>query len=314
MYTLKYTQVWGGICTDKKFAEALSVVEEVARQTRDDPLLRLISQRKKASVEKAAACSSGIALALRKRAELERAQADAQRQERRELERAAALQDAGAKRALEEAKAEAARERRETLETARSLRREDDARKAHQARLLEETKWLQADFLLALVERLSAWRRGLSPEQVTAFKARVGYLVERGRTAQSAVLPHLWTEDTRFTNAIGNVQGPDHSHHPARCSKNFEWILYRQNWAAGSPNDATWMLGRLFSRLIPDGISLFRARWTVQVLMHENQYVVEKAFVAGVFLASKWLRHEWLPDGLHSWPPTRPAGSASAPT
>ena len=228
MYTFKYTQVWGGICTDKRFGEALGVVEEVARQTRDDALLRLIQQRKQASAEKAAACSSGIALALRKRAELERAQADAQRQERRELERAAALKDAAAKRALEEAKAEAARERRATLETARSLRQEAEARKARQTRLLEETKWLQADCPLALVERLSAWRGGLSPEKVTAFKARVGYLVERGRTAQSATLRHLWTEDTRFTNAIGNVQGPDHVFHQARCSKGFEWILYRK--------------------------------------------------------------------------------------
>ena len=62
---------------------------------------------------------------------------------------------------------------------------------------------------------------------------------------------------------VGNVAGPDHGLHQAQCSKCFEWILYKSMWAQGNPNDATWMLGRLFCRIVPDCAKLFRARYTL---------------------------------------------------
>ena len=285
--------------------DALSVVEEVARQTRDDPLLRMISSRKKQCAQKREISSTGIAQALREKAAQDRREAEADREERRQQERAAALQDADAKRSLEEAKANAARERREEIEAARSLHLEKEASRARQARALEDARWLQADFPIALAEKLLKWRGGQSREEVKALETRVLYLVERGRTSRTVTLPHFWTEDARFTNTIGNVAGPDRSLHQARCSKGFEWILYKNMWAQGNPNDATWMLGRLLGRIVPDAAKLFRSRYTPQILMHDNQYVVEKAFVCGVYLLSTWLRKDWFPEGLFAWPPQR---------
>ena len=104
---------------------------------------------------------------------------------------------------------------------------------------------------------------------------------------------------------VGNVAGPDHGLHQAQCSKCFEWILYKSMWAQGNPNDATWMLGRLFCRIVPDCATLFRARYTPQISMHDNQHVVEEAFVCGVSLLSTWLKEGWFPEGLFAWPPRR---------
>ena len=77
-----------------------------------------------------------------------------------------------------------------------------------------------------------------------------------------------------------------------RCSKSFEWLLYRNSWAAVGSNDSIHQLNRLWDRVVPDGHCLFHGRFTSAILLHDNQYVMEKAFVHGVFyaqMAGRWL-------------------------
>ena len=95
------------------------MVAEVARQTRDDVFLRMITQRHRKSATQRSVSSTPASVELRRvarsdsEAELERCAV------RRELERLVAHDDAAAKLALEEAKTAAVRVRRETLEASR---------------------------------------------------------------------------------------------------------------------------------------------------------------------------------------------------
>ena len=264
----------------------------------------MITARRTMAVKKREATTSSTALELRRQAEADRVREQSRRDERRALEHRAALEDAEAKRALEAAKADAAAERRREIEACRLARVEEDERKAKAARASEEARWLQVDFPLELCNQLIAWRAALTPDQVLSFKARVTHLVRFGRL-QAVKTPYFWDEDVRFTSALGNVLGVDKGRHSVRCSKGFEWLLYKSSWAVNGFNDAIHMLHRLWDRIVPDGHCLFQGRYTSAILLHDNQYVMEKAFVHGVFLMYRWLGVGWLPGGEFSWPPTR---------
>ena len=266
-------------------------------------LLRVVSSRRSMAIKKQAATSSHTALELRRQADEDRRREQTKRAERRELERRAAREDIDAQRLLLDAKSAASAERRKEIEASRLARLEEDRRKAKVARATEDARWLQVTYPLELANRLIAWRRGLPDADVASIKARIAFLVRFGRTSHTISVPHFWTEDKRFTSHLGNVLGVDKVRHSVRSSKDFEWLLFNNSFALGNPNDATYMLQRLLGRICPDGHLLFRTRYTSAILLHDNQYVVEKAFVQGVFLLNKWLGAGWLPDGAFVWPP-----------
>ena len=223
------------------------------------------------------------------------------------------LDDAEAQRALEAARAEAAAERCRELEASRLARAEEDARKEKAARAAADARWLQVDFPLDVANKLIAWRRGLTQDQAAGLSARIGHLVRFKRCQETIAAPFFWTEDTRFTSVLGNVLGVDRGRHSVRCSKSFEWLLFNNTWASGAGlvrNDAAHMLHRLWARVVPDGHKLFQGRYNSQVLLHDNQYVMEKAFVHGVFLLYRWIGAGWLPGGEFQWPPREIGGIA----
>ena len=267
-------------------------------------LLRVVSQRREMSIKKKEAACTDTAKELRRRAEAEQAVVRKQREDQRDVERRALLEEAGAKRALAEAQERAASERRMELEASRLDRREQEEHRKKVARLARDAQWLQAEYPKTLAEKLLAWRRALSADIVTAVRSRIDFLVFFKRCSGSVACPHLWDEDRRFTSALGSVTGPDRARHAVRCSKTFEWLLFENKWACGVSHDATYMLLRLIERILPNGRLLFGTRYTAQILLHDNQYVVEKAFVHAVFLMYKWLGLGWLP-GNWVWPPVQ---------
>ena len=181
-----------------------------------------------------------------------------------------------------------------------------DARKEKTAREAEDARWLQVDFPLALAKQLIAWRQGLTADHVAGLKARITHLIRFGRIREEVLAPYFWTEDQRFTSALGNVLAVDRVRHSVRCSKSFEWLLHSNAWHVGGINDPVHMLHRFWDKVVPDGRLLFQARYTSWVLLHDNQYVMEKAFVHGVFVMYKWMGVGWLPGGDFAWPPTQP--------
>ena len=299
-------QPFGGICDDPQYIDALHTVEQVARLSRDDVLLRICSRRRVHAQKKRAAAGSDTAKELRRKAEEEAAAWQQKRLEMREIERRAKLDEAGAKEKYEAARAKAAEERRKEVEARGLERREQEEQRQKLARQSQDAYWLQVEFPQALAKKLLRWRSKLKKDEFEATQARVDFLASFRRcNSSSQTCPHLWDEDKRLTSALGAVTGPDKTRHAVRCSKAFEWVLYEDNWAAGVPHsDACFMLGKLLERILPNGKKLFSTRFTTQVLLHDNMYVVEKAFLNAVFLMYQWLGPGWLP-GQWNWPPSQ---------
>ena len=275
-------------------------------------LLRVVAQRRVQAVKKRAATTSNTALELRRQAEDDRAREQARRDERKELERRAALADLEAQRALEAARADAAAERRRELEASRLARSEEAARKEKAAREMQDKQWLQARYPLELAERLIAWRAALTPDQSASIKFRIRSVLRFGRTQQTVNAPYFWTEDTRLTCTMGSVLGVDKARHSVRSSKDFEWTLFNSGYAPSCHNDAIHMLHRLWDRVCPDGHCLVQGRYHAAILLHEQQYVVEKAFLHGIFLMYSFLGEGWMP-GAFVWPPVPPAPAPHVP-
>ena len=268
-------------------------------------LLRMITNRRRQSVKKHTATTSNTALELRRRAEADRQQEESSRLARKDAERRAALDDLEAQRSLEAARADAAAKRIQELEASRLARKEAEASRLAAAREMHDKQWMQVRYPLELANRLIAWRSALTHDQVVVWKGRISHLVRSGRTQQTVETPYWWTEDTRLTCALGSVRGVDGQRHSVRSSKDFEWLLFNNGFAAYSHNDAIHMLHRLWDKVCPDGRCLLQGRYQAGILLHECQYVVEKAFVHGIFLMYRILGNGWLP-GEFVWPPVPP--------
>jgi len=284
----------------------LDIVAEVAKQSRDDALLRVITKRQRASVKKRAASSTSAGQELRLAAERDRAEERERRAARLALEHQASLDDAEAKRSLEVAKSEAAIARQKAIEATRLLRQEEDARRIATATTLQDARWLQTEYPAQLARTLLNWREGLNAEQVTSLTAYVRGIRDTTRCRRDTVVPGLWEPSPAFTFVIEHTQGVDGVRRPTRCGKPFEWVLFRNGWAAGSPHDAPRMLRRLLDAIVPEASTMLSERYRVLVILAHNDNIIEKAFVYAVILLSKWLGPGRFPEGVHAWPPAMP--------
>ncbi len=298
---------WGGLCHDARFIDALKVVEEVAKRTRDDKLLRLIRERQRQSTAKQHAMAQPIADALREQARTDRERELKRRAEQRELERKAAREDVDAKRALADAQREVAHAQKAALESSRVLRREEELRRSQALRQRSDARWLQTKYPVALATTLLEWCRNLPPHEDAALRAAVTNLSHTSRCQRNVQMPVFWEPCPSLTCTIGHELGFGGVRRAVRCCKDFEWLLFRNGWAADSRNDASCMLVKLLDRILPQGSTLFRQRHTVQVMMNATDNILEMTFVFAVVLLSKWLGPDRFPHGVFAWPPPIPA-------
>ena len=295
------------MCSEPKYLEALCVVEEVAKQCRDDTFLKAIRCRRSVAEEKQALSASGSSAALATAAAEDRAQEEKRRLVRKEAEHKAAMDETNAKQALEQAKVLVLQERRSALESSRLARQEADRQEAIKREQRAKDRWLQVDFPLLLSNRLLEWRRSLTVEQVDALRARVRYLARNGRCSHNTIVPHWWSEACPpFALNMQAMVGVDHERHMARSSPGFEWMLFKKAWCASSPHEPMWMLQKLLEAIVPDASRFFSTRHQLRFIVHENDYIMEKSFVQCIWLALRWLREEWFPQGLFHWPPAQP--------
>ena len=100
-----------------------------------------------------------------------------------------------------------------------------------------------------------------------------------------------------------------------RCSVNFNMLLgtYYREPLLGTPKDARVALMSVFKQCIPSAASIFSGPATMHHLLHATDYVLDKTFVYGAIMLSKWLGQERLPAGVYGfWPPDPPPGAIPA--
>ena len=136
------------------------------------------------------------------------------------------------------------------------------------------------------------------------FKTDVRHVLETHRCLRLARVPQLWEDDPALTHIVGDVGAEGRRRIPVRASTDFEWLLFEGAWAREARSqDVGWALLRLLDRLVPDAASMFRRRYTAQVMLEANAYNAQKAFVYAVIRMSKWLGEHRFPHGVHTWPP-----------
>ena len=185
------------------------------------------------------------------------------------------------------------------------MRQEVADRRAEQTNRLSEARWLQVDYPTWLVGQLLDWRANLTDEQERSLRHAVSALARSSRPKLHVDVPRLWVSVASFTHVIRSELGPGGSRLSVRCSKEFEWILFRNAWASSSRNDVAYMLVKLMDRIVPQSSELFRTRYSGPVILAWADGVVEKAFVYAVILLSKWLGAARFPCGVHHWPPSQ---------
>ena len=303
---------WGGICTESGFTDALGVVAGYAERTHDDDFLRQLKKRQKFSNAKKESDTSKWGAALKTAALSDRDAEAKRRAERAELERRAGLEDLQARKELEGARTKTLEARREALEASRILRQEVADRRAADANRRVDARWLQVDYPCRLAIDLQAWRASLNVEQEAALRRDVAHLARSSRPSRHADVQRLWAPVASFTRAVCTEAGPHGGRITIRSSSEFEWILYKNGWAAGSRNDASWMFLKLIDRIAPQASDLFRHRYTPQVMFDWADGVAELAFVFAMVLLSKWLGAAKFPQGVHFWPPISASSSSSS--
>lgn len=296
--------LFGTVCTEPRYLEALDVMTEVAKLTHKDRLLRELQRETREVKGKTKAEASPAYPELRRAAEAEMRADEERRETRRALERDAALKDVAAKKALEDAKAASATARREALETVRLAKQEEDTRRRAKAADRLYQRWLQVEYPRDLARRLLAWQRSLPERRKKAWHDFVAAFLTTQGCNRDTVVPHLWDADVGLTRVACNVRGVLRAAQPLRCSAAFEWLLFDGSWAEASGHDAGVMLLELLDKILPGSRRLFTRRYTAAVMFREADYVAEKAFVYAVILLSKWFGEDF--PGVHAWPPAKP--------
>ena len=69
------------------------------------------------------------------------------------------------------------------------------------------------------------------------------------------------------------------------------------------------MLRQLLEAIVPSCYTLFGQRHHLDLLLHDNDYNMEKTFIHAVWLLCRWLKKGWIPEdkGIWVWPPQVPA-------
>ena len=132
-------------------------------------------------------------------------------------------------------------------------------------------------------------------------------------------VPKLW-ESTREVLSWGECLqceffGGRGKSHPTKCSHDFlrlvkGWIDVEKcrgkELSNKSAYNSAMVLSQLFAKCVPGSLRLINNQFGVLKYLHQNDYVLDKAFVNGILVISKYLGPSVFPQGIHKWPPDIP--------
>ena len=280
---------------------------------------RLLETRKMETMTKKHG-DSDIGSLLRKKAEAEFAAAEERKKANLESKRRRAREDWDQKAEVAHLQALADEKRCEHLRLLAEDRREKQRLRKQQERQKEEERWLQIDFPVELARRCIDWYKALSLNR--DHQRRYAQIMEHRMKdkifERRLVVRDLWTPVKEYSlnwcqhvvreSMDGRREGTTHW---VKCSAAFNEII---NEALGDGAEgrrhAPGVLEKIFKKIIPKGDVIFgpTSRTSGNFLLGHNDFIIEKAFVYGVYCLSKWLGEELFPRGIYGlWPPQAPS-------
>ena len=172
-------------------------------------------------------------------------------------------------------------------------------------------RWLQTKVPVDTARRLMAPAPSIS-------SAGLRSLLKKGLFKRIIYLPRLWDDHDSFSVPWGQNQTPWGTKRLVRVSLPLLSVIEDVAPAPKYSADPCNRLLALFQACCCPRVSeVFCGPYTPARLLHMNDYIVDKAFVYGVILLSKWLGSARFPLGIFgAWPPAYPFdhGAGSQPT
>ena len=286
----------------------------IAEATRsgNDVLLKHLLKEKKRETTAAREDATPARVFLKTRAAQVEEQVAKRREERRAEDRRAANEIEDRKRATAQAEQEAHEAKRACLAQVLANRADADRRRLAAARAKAVQRWLQTQFAAKLATDLIAWYQGrLRPIDRERYKKEVADMLGSGFFNRlPANIPDVWSPDDSLTFQWCQMAPPGGGRARwVRCSAPFNMVLgthYPDPWEG---RDAAAGLLAIFKKCVPSPSQIFGGAASLRHVLHANEYNMDKSFVYGVIMLSKWLGQDRFPAGVYGmWPPDPPPG------
>jgi hypothetical protein len=289
-------------------AQARQLLYDEASKKRDDNMLRHLRKQMREETQEQKDASTEVGVLLRKRAQEQRAE-DAKRQRDALEEERLAAKDLEATKVIRANAEQAAAEAR--LVALRQIilnRRDAEARKHAEVLARAQQRWLQTQYPVLLARRIIDTSRTLSKRAREAWEGDVRRLLKEGIFRRPLVVNDLWASDKTLTlewaYTLPFNGGPRRQ---VRCGLPFQELVDVEAPKTMLGHDAVEVLLVLFSKCVPNARRLFDGAYRPARLLHVNDYVLDKAFVYGIVVLSKWMGVERFPQGVYGqWPPQFP--------
>ena len=304
---------------DVDVAQARRVLYEDAVRNRDDKMVRLMRHAMRQENRKQKDASTDIGKKLKKRFEEEQAEQNKRRKEIR-AEEIRAEKDLLQQKIVEEAARKAAEEARQaTLRQMIKDRRDQAAVQKAQTVEKAEKRWLQTEFPVICARRcirqFETLKNDKKYEKVHAqWSKDVARSVQERACTRPVYLGILWTEEAKYQfyqNYAMMTPINSRTRRYVRCSLPMMEVINKvypkTNHVAAS--DGCEALRKLLQHCIPEADRIF-VKGTLHgydSLLHQNEYILDKAFVYGIMCLSRWFGPRNFPWGIYgTWPPKFP--------
>ena len=285
------------------------VIAEATR-TGNDVLLQHLLKEKKRETAAARDDAKPASVHLKAQAAKSLEQAAKRREERRAEDRRAANEDEERKRATAYAQREAHEAKRACLTQVLLNRADADRRRLAAVRAKAVQRWLQTEYAAQLAKDMIAWyQERLRPIDRDRYKKEVGEMLGSGFFRRlPANVPDLWFPDDTLTMQWCQMHPPGGGRARwVRCSAPFNMVVGTYYGVPWEGRDAGAALLAIFRKCVPSPSQILASPVSLPHILHANDYNMDKAFVYGAILLSKWLGQERLPCGVYGmWPPDPP--------
>ena len=123
-------------------------------------------------------------------------------------------------------------------------------------------------------------------------------------------IPDFWVVDVNFLILYGSVKSPNNGPpRNVRCSALMDTYLDEAAPAGfmGEVKDPIRALAQIMETIAPGADAyVFTKRRSYTRILHQNDYIIEKAIICCVWCLSKWLGRDRFPQGIFEWPPLFP--------
>lgn len=182
-------------------------------------------------------------------------------------------------------------------------------------------RWLQTVYPRDLAVGLRDKIRRRGPEYGDVLRNRFRETLANNYFERSVFVRELWDVDWSLLVRYGHMRPPDGGPLQAvRCGAPLNALLGDVvgtgiGETAGN-KDPLRALYQLLETCLPGSATrVFKGSRALPGIMHQNEYVLEKAFVHCVYYLSKCLGTTLLPQGIHyAWPPPTPQSALPVQT